>query len=386
MDQNAQQSQQSITPQPNTNQEFHQEMPQHSSMPKVMWMILGLLIILGLIGGAYYLGAKSKQANISATEMKTSPSVVKASPTPKSQVGWKTYADKQYGFSFQYPSNWSFGFVNTQNNSTIYSNSYLVQFVIKNPNDSSKPPLNMGVEIHNNVQNWTLNQWVTKAETGHDSLPQQQAVVGKYQGVQTQIPPDAVDYLLIIPIPNTQLPNALYRIYLYGLGGEGTGTVYNQTDPFVQQSLNDLNKVLSTFSFPMQNTMQTAVWKTYNNSDIPFSIQYPQTWGYLEQNDQTTGKVYAVQFDGDPKVQNNIRLIWGNGVGGGGLNCISHPTVQLKNMTIQACEYTMDDGSDAMDIEKQIKSGLNFVIRTNTSQGVSKNDILQVLATLSIGQ
>lgn len=250
MDTNAQ-PQEAVNPQP-VQQQVPQAVQNISPLPKILLSILGVVVVLGLIGGAYYLGAKSKQANTSATAMKVSPTIAEASPTPVHQVGWQTYTDKQYGFSFQYPSNWSFGFVNNQNNSTIYSNSYFVQFVIKNSKDSKKPPLNMGVEIHNNVQNWTLNQWVTKYGDGA-SLPHQQVVVGNLQGIQVQFQPvngpDAVEYYLIAPIPNTQLPNALYKISLYGLGGEGIGQVYTQSDPFVEQSLSDLSKVLSTFKF-----------------------------------------------------------------------------------------------------------------------------------------
>jgi len=53
MDPNAQQPQQPLPAQP-VQQEVTQEIPHKSQLPKILLMVLGAVVVLGLIGGAYY--------------------------------------------------------------------------------------------------------------------------------------------------------------------------------------------------------------------------------------------------------------------------------------------------------------------------------------------
>jgi len=76
--------------------------------------LLLALIALLLIGGGVYVYEKNKQVNLSITASSTaqttqttqsSNQTVPIAQTSNSQTaGWKTYANNQYGFSFQYPS------------------------------------------------------------------------------------------------------------------------------------------------------------------------------------------------------------------------------------------------------------------------------------------
>lgn len=84
-------------------------------------IILGIVLLLGAVGGAYYFGQSSvkpstsvsqtpvsnSQTSISPTQ---SPAKTTISPTPTSvptvvdeTVSWKTYVNTKYGFSFKYP-------------------------------------------------------------------------------------------------------------------------------------------------------------------------------------------------------------------------------------------------------------------------------------------
>lgn len=53
-----------------------------------------LLLVIGLIGGAYYLGLQKNSKTQNSTQI---------SSTSETPVPLKTYTDKRFGFSFQYP-------------------------------------------------------------------------------------------------------------------------------------------------------------------------------------------------------------------------------------------------------------------------------------------
>lgn len=116
MDPNAQQPQQEV-PQSIPQQELHQEMP-HSSLPKMLWIVLGVIVALGLIGSAYYLGIKKGATFVShETTLKPTlavPTTIVTQLAPSTTVptvvdataNWQTYTNTQYGYSIKYPSNW----------------------------------------------------------------------------------------------------------------------------------------------------------------------------------------------------------------------------------------------------------------------------------------
>lgn len=69
-----------------------------SSKPKwILILIPFLFILLISLGGIYYL-SKNKEPQ------KATPLTQTATSTPNPTVGWKTYINKDYGFSFKYPS------------------------------------------------------------------------------------------------------------------------------------------------------------------------------------------------------------------------------------------------------------------------------------------
>ena len=63
--------------------------------PIVLLIIIG---VLAVAGGAYYVGKQSGQAPIAAN-----PDGLSTTPTSTPIAGWKIYVDDTYGFSFQYP-------------------------------------------------------------------------------------------------------------------------------------------------------------------------------------------------------------------------------------------------------------------------------------------
>lgn len=80
----------------------------------VIFILIGILVIAGVAGGAYYLGTKKPVTVIpTQTPVVTSqtPQPTIASQTtsiPDATANWNTYTNTQYGISFKYPDTWFF--------------------------------------------------------------------------------------------------------------------------------------------------------------------------------------------------------------------------------------------------------------------------------------
>lgn len=85
----------------------------------VLGIIIGM-ILMGAIVGAYYLGVQKNQLVYNTTQTQSSTEIstktVLPSPTMKPS-NLKTYTNSRYGFSFEYPSEWTVseepGIINT---------------------------------------------------------------------------------------------------------------------------------------------------------------------------------------------------------------------------------------------------------------------------------
>jgi hypothetical protein len=152
------------------------------------------------------------------------------------------------------------------------------------------------------------------------------------------------------------------------------------------QSTPPLNMTPSTMpTTAPTNSPSQIVWQinttngvaTYANSDAPIVLQYPSQWGYRDlKGDGVTFKQNPTQGDSTY----NIYISW---VGSfGDPQCTTRPEIQLKNEKLPACEYADSVGNDRMQIDK-ITPSLNLFIRTTTSKTVSREEILQILSTLS---
>lgn len=116
MDPNVQQPQQPVAP-----QSVQPQVPQiapsasWSPLPKVLLSILGVIVVLGLIGGAYYLGTQQnanvvsyqKTAVVPTTPISVAPTNV-ATPTADPTATWKVYSDASNGLSIKYPTDWGY--------------------------------------------------------------------------------------------------------------------------------------------------------------------------------------------------------------------------------------------------------------------------------------
>jgi len=92
-----------ITPLP---QEVIPEIPKKNSFKTILLVILGLLVVAGAVYAGFKMGKKQISPNVVA-EPTITPQTTEASPTPDPTANWKTYNNKELGFSFQYPSSFA---------------------------------------------------------------------------------------------------------------------------------------------------------------------------------------------------------------------------------------------------------------------------------------
>lgn len=170
MDPNAQQPEQPLAPQPAV-QEKPQAVLTKSSLPLILLSVLGVVIVLGLIAGAYYLGTQKNAAIVSngktvvaiPTKTITSAPTVIATPTPDATVNWKTYTDASNGISIKYPEDWGYDktFLTTANFVAFGQGSNY-----KVPLQTSVPPLialtanggNYDAKVKQTINNGIENQ------------------------------------------------------------------------------------------------------------------------------------------------------------------------------------------------------------------------------------
>lgn len=133
----------------------------------VLWIMVGVLIIAGIAGGAYYLG-KSTTPKSSPAPVVTSPAATQrgeqtsqsspikdASPAPTGAgetANWKTYTDNIDNFTVRYPQSWT---VNRFRNQIIFATTDQpggrIELTINNENDISIEPFKKLQNTANNT-------------------------------------------------------------------------------------------------------------------------------------------------------------------------------------------------------------------------------------------
>lgn len=88
---------------------------------RIFMGILGLIVIIVIAAGSYYLGTQRSSSNVSVSKktVAVTPTTV-PSPTPDITVNWSTYTNAKYMYSIKYPST-----VTPKENTTYY---YYVTF------------------------------------------------------------------------------------------------------------------------------------------------------------------------------------------------------------------------------------------------------------------
>lgn len=109
--------------------EFHNESPASNSFKKMLFIMFGIIVVLGIAGGSYYLGTKKNVAVIPTQSVKISPTIFQIAPTNsplspivKPTTNWQLYTKGEFiesaGFSIDYPTGWR---VNIKKETNLYA-------------------------------------------------------------------------------------------------------------------------------------------------------------------------------------------------------------------------------------------------------------------------
>ena len=123
-----------------------------------------------------------------------------------------------------------------------------------------------------------------------------------------------------------------------------------------------------------------ASWKTYTNTEVGFSIQYPANWQELDLPDENDGQMHGIALQGPEGV---VELKWGVGFGGACPQGYQPMAVAQGNWL--ACHSQREDGTDLWSLAPPPIGDTNFggFVYTNDTTAESREVVLRVLSTLS---
>jgi len=231
--------------------------PSPKRLPKILVLLVLLIIVLFAAGG-YYAGSNNLliQPVASPILYPSPPPLTETDPT----AGWKTYSAKQY--SFKYPSEWFLLNPSTEVVFGIISLSNIDMTKDSFPKNATKIDLATTLSEMNQQQlvdflNQRLKDYEKSTFVANTVLdPSSQVIVAgkptrKITGITTTTNANFIEYYLQVQ------ENLVLGITVYGID-------YNEKI---------VDQILSTFKFVEE--ADTSEWKTYENPDLKFSINYP---------------------------------------------------------------------------------------------------------------
>lgn len=215
----------------------------------LIWIIL--IILLSALGLFSYLFLKKK------SEQKTvQPSQI---AQPKEEE-WSTYTNQQIGFSFEYPSDWT------------YEESTFPQVKWENIKVSFKP-VDFVVEVNPSASLAVL----THALEGYEKVLEESVKIG---GVQ------AKKYTWQTTAKGEELYGDKYKIvYVKFTHNSAQYTVYLKYKTVDESSqLKKFDHILGSFKFLEETSEAPEGWTKYINKEIGYTLFYPKNWVLTEKN------------------------------------------------------------------------------------------------------
>lgn len=225
-----------VQPTPQPVQSFEPK----ESLPKWPLIIIGVILILVLIGGAFTLGKNMSVTSKSASKTPATQTITKATTTttPDPTADWQTYANPKYPFfSFKYPSNFKI----TETPENYGNHGDLVD------------PRNLLVELKDTQasnSNYAVEILTSPGPTGKDFID---SWFGEIEGGPSNIKMDFIN------------SHTVYRFFMQkaGIGPAGSAYIMFQSGPTVvaistgvkdgqaNEIMNDnmLNEIASTLKF-----------------------------------------------------------------------------------------------------------------------------------------
>lgn len=226
-----------------------------------LYFVIGVLLLV-VIGGSVYLYQAEKQISENSKQITQSPA-----------TGWKTYTNTEHGFEFKYPS--GFDVAERMDGSVVYVAKGKVEFY-EIGSDNSFFTITRGVDKDSvKIQSDLLKNFKTTAILidGKQFQKIEGDDIGRYEG-------SSAGKVVIISNEN----------YLIKIE-ERPGAKLQNFDVLEMSA-----HILSTFKFVDTQSVNTEDWKTYTNSNYPFSFKYPDNikveLGIVEEQGLVTGKTF----------------------------------------------------------------------------------------------
>lgn len=246
-------------------------------------IILLLLIIALILAAGFYLylrqnSSKSKGSSLVVSTVEEKKVVYYTNPD------WNVYVDKQYGFSFYYPSDWKIEKIPTQTISAgvnavfdgkalkttplppYLNRNYSIDFHIENPNDPNSP-IGVSVTVQENPENWDIYKWITERNSGYST---EKTYITYINGKEAYDSKTDVNRFILIPVVKNGT-SLMYSLDL-GMNGAGSKRLYTEDEPFVKTQQQYFLNVVNSLQFePIQTGRITDVNKllTSEISNVP---------------------------------------------------------------------------------------------------------------------
>ncbi len=216
--------------------------------------ILGVLIFVGAIFGAYQLGQKQLQPQPSP-----SPEAV-VTPTPDPTADWRVYTNETLGFKFKYPSNSKWNIKENLSASSVALYNYDVD---KAPGRMYDPSIDgdlFKIEIYVNDKKSDVDQWFEEERQKINPMTERLYEVSKIESITVDSQKGV--YYETRAIYDQNLGSAVFEspreelIHFYGANNyEGNKEIFNL--------------ILASFEFLDES------WKVYFNEVFGHKVRYP---------------------------------------------------------------------------------------------------------------
>lgn len=175
-------------------------------------ILVGILIIAALAGGAYYFEKSSTKPSAPAT----------TSVAPQPTASWKTYTSNEYDITFKYPLDWKLSTQNGTDNASFF-------ITLTPPVQRSHLGDNISIDVHANPNNLSIDQFVGARVGG-----------GPYRFKPIDV--NGVEAQESLDLPETSYVRRIYikrNLHIY--------QIFIQSD--ADNYLDTFDKLLSTFKF-----------------------------------------------------------------------------------------------------------------------------------------
>jgi len=186
-------------------------------------------------------------------------------------IGWKTYRNDRYGYTFSYPSVW---FLQEASKTSYGGVDILTSY--KSPETQVKDPdffrdklkIDISRSLKQMDKNQTLEAWVNEH--------------GNYGGQSVELAQETItlEGKKAIKMSREIIGVEKHKIYLsYFIEKDNYVFFIHVFGDLTPRNQESLNRILATFKFLDQSQAdETANWKTYANTNYGFSFKYPSEW------------------------------------------------------------------------------------------------------------